>query len=232
MRGNTLVRVAVIGAAMCLAVPGQRSGETNPQWASNFSVEKRNLGTAGTNPWFVLEPGHRLTYEDGKDKMVTTVLPSTKWMDGAEVRVVEDREWKNGQLAEVTLDYYAIDRLTGDVYYFGEDVAVYEDGKVVMHEGSWQSGAKGAKFGLYLPAKPTAGQRFYQEQAPGVAMDRAEVLALNQTVTTPAGTFSDCVRIRETSAIEKGLVDEKVYARGVGLVKDGEFLLVKIDRAK
>jgi hypothetical protein len=59
-------------------------------------------------------------------------------------------------------------------------------------------------------------------------MDRAEVLALGETVVTPAGSFKDCVHTMETSAIEKGH-EEKWYAPGVGIVKDPEFVLTKVE---
>jgi hypothetical protein len=141
--------------------------------------------------------------------------------------VVEDRELKNGKLVELTRDYYAIDSATNDVYYMGEDVDVYKNGKVVSHEGAWRAGVNGAKFGLMMPGTPKAGHKFYQEQAPGVGMDRAEILSVDEKITTPAGTFEHCVHTVETSALEKGLHDHKWYAPGVGQVKDTEMLLVK-----
>ena len=55
---------------------------------------------------------------------------------------------------------------------------------------------------------------------------------MKQAGATPAGTFSDCVRLRETSAIELGAADEKVFARGVGLVKDGKLVLVRVEKAR
>jgi hypothetical protein len=43
---------------------------------------------------------------------------------------------------------------TGDVYYFGDDVNNYKDGKVINHESAWHAGEKGARFGLMIPGKP------------------------------------------------------------------------------
>jgi len=140
---------------------------------------------------------------------------------------VEDRETRKGQLIEVTRDYYAIDSVTNDVYYFGEDVNIYKNGKVAGHAGSWLSGVKGARFGLMMPAAPKVGQKFYQELAPGVGMDRVEIVADSEKVVTPAGTFEKCVHVLETSPIEKGLKDHKWYARDVGQVRDGQMLLVR-----
>ena len=46
-----------------------------------------------------------------------------------------------------------------------------------------------------------------------------QVVALNESVTVPAGTFTDCVRTKEWSLLEPG--DEyKWYAKGVGVVKE------------
>jgi hypothetical protein len=148
-------------------------------------------------------------------------------IDGVQCRVVEDREMKNGRLVELTGDCFAIDTITNDVYYMGEEVSVYRNGKLVNHEGSWFSGVNGARFGLMLPASPKVGQRFYEEEAPGVGIDRAEIVAVDEKVTTPAGVFDKCVHVVETSPLEKGLKDQKVYCPGVGLVKDAEMTLVK-----
>ena len=191
----------------------------------DFPVNKKVLGAKGNNPWFNLTPGYRLTFVHGKDTDTLTVLNETRLIDGVETRVVEDRETKNGQLVELTRDYFAIDPETNDVYYFGEDVDVYKNGKVVSHEGSWLSGVKGAKFGLMMPGKPKVGLKAYQEQAPGVGMDRFEIVSDQEKVTTPRGSFEKCLHIVETSPIEKGLKDHKWYAAGVGLVKDGEMVL-------
>jgi len=222
MRNGVLLFMAAILAVAGFGWPSDPGG-----WRATFSVDKKALAATGTNPYFLLTPGHRLYYEHGKDTLTTTVLNETKVVDGVETRVVEDRETKNGQLAELTRDYYAIDPATKDVYYFGEDVDVYRDGKVVSHEGSWLSGVKGARFGLMMPGQVKRGFKHYQEQAPGVGMDRAEIVATGEQVKTPAGVFENCIQVRETSALEKGMSDHKWYAPGVGMVKDAEFVLVK-----
>src|SRR5690242_14609850 len=151
---RALFGILALGAA---ALPAQ-------DYQSTFSNDKKNLGVQGANPYFPLTPGYQLSYRHGNDTDTLTVLDRTKRIDGVECRIVEDRETKNGKLVELTLDYYAIDSVTNDVFYFGEDVDVYKNGKVVGHEGSWLSGVSGARFGLLMPGKPKARQRFYQEQ--------------------------------------------------------------------
>ena len=218
-------RILAIG--LLLAGAGALAAQSAKDWQSVFPVDKKTLGVKGANPYINLTPGYTLEYRHGKDTDTLTVLDEIKTIDGVATRVVEDREMKNGQLIELTRDYYAIDAATNDVYYFGEDVDVYKNGNVVGHEGAWISGVKGAKFGLMMPGAPRAGLKAYQELAPGVGMDRFEILSVNEKVVTPAGAFEKCVHVVESSELEKGLHDHKWYAPGVGQVKDAEMVLVK-----
>ncbi len=208
-----------LGLTVALGAPAE--------FQSDFPVDKKTLGVTGSNPWFPLAPGYQLSYRHGNSTDTLTVLPETRIIDGVETRVVEDREMKNGRLVELTRDYYAVDSATNDVYYFGEDVDAYKNGKRVGHEGAWLSGVKGAKFGLMMPGAPQPGRRFYQERAPGVGEDRAEIVAGNESITTPAGKFENCIHVVETSPLEKGQHDHKWYARGIGQVKDGSLELIQ-----
>lgn len=221
------MRKAFVAVTLLAAGAAALASQNKADFQSVFPVDKKNLGVKGSNPWFNLTPGYRLFYKNGNETDTLTVLRETKVIDGIETRIIEDRETKNGAVVELTRDYYAIDSVTNDVYYFGENVDVYKNGKVVSHEGSWLSGVKGAQFGLMMPGTPKAGQRFFQERAPGVGMDRAEIVSMNEKVTTPVGSFDRCVHIVETSALEKGVKDHKWYAAGVGQIKDEKLVLVE-----
>jgi hypothetical protein len=175
----------------------------------------------------VLEPGYRLTLQDGDERLVITVLDETKVVDGVETRVVEERESKRDALVEVSRNYYAISKRTNSVYYFGEDTDIYKDGKVVKHEGSWLAGVNGARFGLMMPGTPLVGGRYYEEIAPGVAMDRGQVASVAETMTVPAGSFTNVLRVEETTPLERGEHEYKLYAPGVGLLQDESLKLVR-----
>jgi hypothetical protein len=47
-----------------------------------------------------------------------------------------------------------------------------------------------------MPGTPAMGMRFYQELAPGIAMDRAEIVSLTGQAATRGGTFERCVKTR------------------------------------
>jgi hypothetical protein len=178
----------------------------------------------GRNAYFILEPGFQTVLEGDDTKLQITVLHETKTVDGVLTRVVEEKEWKGGKLAEIARNYFAICEQTNDVFYFGEDVDFYENDKVVKHDGSWLAG-NGNRPGLMMAGKPKLKMKYYQEIAPGVAMDRVEIVEVAGRLTTPAGAFERVVHFRETSPLEKGTGD-KWFAPGIGLVKDDELTLV------
>ncbi|MEJ7809297.1 MAG: hypothetical protein WKG32_02670 [Gemmatimonadaceae bacterium] len=196
-------------------------------WTEEFALDSGELTSTGRNPYFVLEPGYRLVLEDGAERLTITVLAETRMVKGVETRVVEERETKAGTPVEVSRNYFAISRRTNSVFYFGEDVDIYSNGKVTSHEGGWLAGTKGARPGLMMPGLPLLNARYYQELAPGVAMDRAQIVSFSDSRTTPAGTFAKVLRVEETSPLEPGHKESKLYARGVGLLQDGSLTLVR-----
>ena len=199
---------------------------SDDSFTSDFSAEKPDLTHTGRNPYFILEPGYQITLADDKERVVITVLAETKMVDGVECRIVEERETKGDKLVEVSRNFFAISKRTNSVYYFGEEVDTYKDGKVTSHAGAWESGKDGAKFGLMMPGLPLLKAKFYQEVAPKVAMDRAEIVGLGLTVKTPAGEFKNCIKIEETTPLEKGK-EYKLFAPGIGQVTEGDLKLVK-----
>lgn len=217
----------VAAAAMVLSAGGGHAMGWVSQWQEEFDLAKCKLLATGRNEYFILEPGFQLVLEGGGERVQITVLDETKVVDGVTTRVVEEREWKDGKLQEVSRNYFAICEQTRDVFYFGEDVDIYKDGRVVSHDGAWLAGVDGNRPGLMMPGTPKPKMKYYQEIAPGVAMDRAHIISLRETCTTPAGTFADCLKIEESSALEWFAKDYKYYAPGIGLVRDEDLRLVK-----
>ena len=196
-------------------------------WQEDFAIASCTMQTTGRNPYLVLEPGFQLLLEGGGTRLQITVLDQTRTVDGVLTRVVEEKEFKAGSVHEVTLSYLALCEQTKDVYYFGEDVDNYRDGKLANHDGSWRAGANGSKVGLYVPGSPKLGMKYYREIVPGVSMARAEIVSLTEACNTPAGSFSQCMKVRETSAIDPKASDYKYYAPGVGLVVEEGLRLTK-----
>lgn len=210
--------------------PGAQADKDARAFTEQFEFAEGELVSAGTNPYFVLEPGFVAHFEGEDGTLVITVLAETKKIGAVETRVVEERETDEGELVEVSRNYFAISKRTNDVYYFGEDVDNYAGGKLKNHGGSWLAGQNGARAGLMMPGTPLIGARHYQEIALGQALDRAEILSLSETYETPAGKFEHVLKVEETTPLEPKEKEHKYYARGVGLLSDGDMKLVKFGK--
>jgi hypothetical protein len=201
------------------------------EFTVEFFIDDCTFATTGSNPLFPLEPGFQQVLEGEEDGEVimarATVLDETYVVDGVECRVFEEYETVDGELEEISRNYMAYCVETGSVFYFGEHVDIYEDGAVVSHDGEWLAGENGAEPGIIMPGTILLGSRYQQETAPGVAMDRGEVVAMDLTVETEAGTFTDCVQINDSSPLDPGAEDIKVYCPGIGNVIDEDLELVE-----
>jgi hypothetical protein len=201
-------------------------------------VDPAGFGPHVDNPWFPLPPGVTYVYEgyDSGHSSIDVFAPSrgTRVIDGVRTRVVHDRVYTDGVLSERTSDYYAQDRC-GNVWYFGEDTAELDNrGRVTGREGTWHAGRHGAQPGVFMQAHPQLHRRFRQEWAPPSAEDQFSVISRGLPVTVPYGQFRHALRTRETTAVEPGVVDRKVYVRGIGevverSVRGGRDRLVLVD---
>lgn len=204
-------------------------------FTEDFGRENCTFSTTGYNPYWPLLPGYVLVIEGEEDddgEIVTirhriTVTGDTQMIDGVLTRVVEEYETEDEELVEISYNFVAHCRETGDVWYFGEDVEDYEDGEIVGRGGEWRAGVDGAKPGILMPGTPILGARFYEEFAPN-AQDRAEIKSMGDAITVPVGAFVDTLTTEETNALEPGDVAEKVYAAGVGIVRDETLELIEV----
>jgi hypothetical protein len=162
------------------------------------------------------------TEEGAKVRVERTLMPDqhkTFTIAGQEVEALamEDREFHDGALEEVTLDYFAQDD-AGNVYYLGEDVDDYKNGQVTGHDGAWLLGKDTQTPGVILPAHPKVGDKFQSEVVSKEVSESDEVVSTPETVTVPAGTYADCLKVKETTG--DGATEYKYYAPGVGVVRE------------
>jgi hypothetical protein len=177
-----------------------------------------------TNPYLPLASLKQDVLENKDERVERAAKPEVKktfQIGGQTVAAlaVEDKEFAGGKLAEITLDYFAQDD-AGNVYYLGEDVDTYSDGKISGHSGAWLLGKDTPVPGVLLPAHPKVGDKFRSEDVPNITVEEDEVVSVSEIVTVPAGTFHDCVKIKEKAS--DGDVEYKFYAPGVGCIKEVE----------
>jgi len=123
--------------------------------------------------------------------------------------------YKGNVLVEDTRDYLAQQKSTGDIWYFGEEVDNYENGKLKDHHGTFLHGTDGAKAGIWIKAQQTVGDSFRQEDYKGVAEDRLDVVAVDQTVKTKNATYTGCVKLYAWSPLDEKAKENKYNCPGI-----------------
>lgn len=152
-----------------------------------------------------------------KERVELRVSPATEMVAGVEVTVLEEFGYIDGRLDEHSRDYFAQGK-DGTVYLFGERVDHFQDGQLIEQPGTWLVGQDVPVPFVYLPAELSVGQTFKPEFVPGLAEDVAIVTALDQSVTTAAGTFDGCA-VLTIQDLAGDVVDRSLCA-GVGFVKE------------
>jgi hypothetical protein len=223
-RTTTLSRLRLAATAAALAATCAASGSAAGARAGQPRAVFSGASARIDNPWFPVRPGTTYVYggfkdgESGRD--VLTMTRRTEVVDGVRCAVIDDRLYLAGRLAERTTDWYAQDS-AGTVWYLGEATAELDrSGRVKTTDGSFRDGRGGARRGIMMPADPRVGQSFAQESDRGHAEDHFKIVNLSGRVTTPAASSRDAMVTTETTPLEPGTVDRKVYVRGIGTVRE------------
>jgi hypothetical protein len=216
-----LVIAAVAGTMLTLCATASAEVITPEFNAKEFAPDNEI-----TNTYLPFLPGTVDTYKgqrDGKASVDTfEVTHERKKVDGVNTTVIHDKLTLNGKLHEKTVDWYAQDK-SGNVWYFGEETATFKpNGELETTEGSWKAGTpveKGGEKtrpGIFMAAKPELHVGYKEELAEPIAEDQFEVISLNSPVSTPYITTTRGLRTKETTPLEKGVIDNKVFVPGIG----------------
>jgi hypothetical protein len=226
------VLVAALAATGCLGDDGGGGGSGAsaanaearlPQGSEPVKLDPADFTTRIDNRYWPMSPGSRWVFSETdtkgtREKVVIEVTNRTKTLaNGVEARVIRDTATENGVPVEITDDWYAQDG-EGNVWYLGEYVTNYENGKAVDHDGSFEAGVDGAQPGIAMPAHPKPGLSYRQEYYKGEAEDKGAVITVGEErVEVPFGFFKeDVLMTRDIVPLEPKVQELKFYAPGVG----------------
>ena len=219
----TILVAAVATVGGISAVPASGGGPATS--APESAVKPGQFDNPKQNRYFPLQPGtvsrYRGTDDGDRYHERVRVTHRTKRIQGVTTTVVSDvLRRADGSLAEKTRDWYAPDN-AGNVWYFGEATATYDErGQLESREGSWRAGVDGAVAGKIMPANPRPTNAYRQEYDPGHAEDQAWIVQRNTHTTVPYGTLHHVVRSFEWTRLEKKVLSLKLYAPGLGIVRE------------
>ena len=179
--------------------------------------------TTITNKYWPLPAGATFAYraetEDGCEYNKLTVTGSTRVVDGYLTMIVRDQEWESEEcdvatatLAEDTHDFYAMESVAENIWYFGEDTwSIDEDSAECTDNGAWLAGEEGAEAGIVMLGSPSSGDRYQQEYWEDEAEDWGAVLRRNARVSIDYGDYEDCLMTREWTPLAPGEIEHKFY---------------------
>jgi hypothetical protein len=188
-----------------------------------------------TNPYSPMPVGKTLILEGMEEgalvRVEIRVLDETMTVMGIATRVVTETEFVDGELVELSRNFYA-QAADGTVCYFGEEVTDYENGMPVPADDGWLAGIDNARPGIFMPGNPQVGTAFATEIAPGVAEDMRAILEVGVPVSVPAGDFPDALHAIDWNPLEGETSadgEDKWFASGIGLVIDDVVELISCD---
>lgn len=217
--------VAIAAAASLAACGDEDPRRGLPQGSERVTLDPADFTTRIDNPYLPLRVGSRWVYRETdtkgtRERVVVEVTNTTKRIaNGIMARVVRDTVSERGVPVEVTDDWYAQDD-EGNVWYLGEYVTNYEDGRAVDHAGSFEAGVDGAQPGIAMPTNPEPGMSYRQEYLEGEAEDEGAIVTIGEEqVEVPYGHFKDDVLMtRDLVPTEPRVQELKFYVRGIGPV--------------
>lgn len=207
-----------IFAALIFLLSGAASIGRNPYLPV---IHAADYQTKINNPYFPLTPGAVLKYEEKSggetNESEVTVARETKEIMGIRCVGVHDIVMQGGAIKEETWEWYAQDK-QGNVWQFANATQEHKASGRMSREGSWEAGVDAAQPGIVMPGVAKPGPAYRQQYLAGKAEDMGQVIATNESVAVPAGSFSGCLLTKEWSMLESG-TERKWYAKGVGVVR-------------
>jgi uncharacterized membrane protein YkoI len=239
MAGTVLMTAGFVlaGGAVAGDIKDEPRFKSGKDYSSlkDWNLKAENIVPHGVNPlYYPIVPGHKHVHErpdhpDGKYRKETVVLDSTEDFDlpgigKFKTAVVQEEEYMDGVLTQRALNWFALDKTTNSVYAFGEvSWEINEEGKPVF-EGTWRAGDLDgdgvAEPGLLMPGTFTVGGRYIFDGGQNQAYGGAENMEAGIEITVPAGTFKNCVRVREQGLINLKDITDKIWCPVVGVVLD------------
>jgi hypothetical protein len=182
--------------------------------------------TSVTNPLHPSSTVAQVLYAgqvDGKPlRTEFTLVPDIKTItwDGRQIKTITMQylSFLDGRIEEVALDWFG-QADDGAVWYFGEDVFNYEEGRVADTDGTWLAGKDGPP-AMIMPAAPKVGDVYRSENIPGLVFEEVVVKSVGETVPGPSGQVGDSIVVTELHF--DGKREDKVFAPGYGEFSTGD----------
>lgn len=183
--------------------------------------------TLDTNPYHPLKPGLQWvrggsTLVGGREvpyEVISTMTDVIRIIDGAPAIAMLDESTDSGEINQVGIDYFALDR-DGNVWLLGAYGEDYEGGEYTNTEDAWLGTGEENSPGILTPAEVTLDTPMWCiGQAAGEDIQVGMPVEIGASECVAFGCYDDIRIVQEGSA---GAPDNenKSYAPGVGVIKN------------
>ena len=181
--------------------------------------------TSSTNRYFPTKPGMQWVREGTtrlgsrviSHQVVSTMTDVIREIDGVKTIAMLDQETDAGQIAQVSIDYFALDRF-GNVWVTGGYTEEYQGGAFTNAVDPWLGRANGAQPGILMPTHPTPRTpRWFIEHHGREVGGAAEVAAVAPKQCVVFACYRHVLVVREGS-VDRLDNEFKYYAPGVGQI--------------
>ncbi|MCV2491975.1 hypothetical protein OF117_21745 [Geodermatophilus sp. YIM 151500] len=181
--------------------------------------------TTSTNRWHPLRPGLQWTRQGTTEvgervvphQVVSTMTDVVREIDGAPAIAMLDLNTDAGELVQVSVDYFGLDR-DGNVWLLGSYTEDYSGGEYTDTSDAWLGGAEGAEPGILMPGDVGADTpAWFIGREPDGKASAAEVVETGRQECVEFACYDDVLVVREG---EVGALDNefKYYAAEVGQI--------------
>lgn len=200
----------------------------------DWNLKAEHLSPRASHPLHApLRPGFRYVLEQTDDpdrtrRVEVMVLDRIEPFDVPglgrfECAVVQSEELLNGALARQVQEWMAIDTTSRALYTFGAVTWEVDSTGGQVFAGMWRAGegdeGQVPEPAMVVPGRPVRGERHRSVERGSGAGGYFEVMESGVEVEAPAGTFADCVRVREFAATDPARFTDRWWCPGVGLVR-------------
>jgi len=228
VNGVRLQRVAalVVVTLLSSACGGSGSAAQTVPVPQRTSFDAANFvdPTTSTNQWYPLKPGTQWVVDGTTEvgsrvvphRVIATITDVVRLIDGVPAVAMFSRSTDSGQIAQLTIDYMALDK-DANVWIVGGYTENYEGGVYTNADYTWLGKASGDP-GILMPANPIVSTPRWHIGEPSTDEPSAgEVVAVGAHQCVPFACYDNVLVIREgkVSAIDN---EFKFYAPGVGLI--------------
>ncbi len=151
----------------------------------------------------------------GFEKSEITIVSEVKEILGVKTTTLRKKDYLDNEPTRETF-YYLAQNSKREVWLFGVEEFSLKNGNREKNIASWLAGEVGSQPGVWMSADMKSGQLFHLGYLSGQMETTSEVVSIDETVSVPAGTYTNCLKTFNSNASSPSFQENNYYCPEVG----------------